>query len=99
MNICAHCKKELPPELQIVKSSSCPFCRADLKTCTNCVFYKPGSHWDCAETISEPVREKDKSNFCDFFRYNKNRKPETSADAHTTVDARDNFSKLFGNEE
>ena len=98
MNICAQCGSELSETIQIVKSSSCPNCRADLKTCTNCSFYKPGSHWDCTETISEAVRIKDKANFCDYFRYNRNQNPDKSSYNAQTDSARDNFSKLFGNE-
>jgi len=24
-------------------------------------------HWDCRETIPEPVKEKDRANFCGYF--------------------------------
>src|SRR3972149_5100412 len=69
MKICAHCRKTLDAKLEIMRSTACPFCRADLRSCINCEFYSPGAHWDCRETISEAVRDKEKANFCDFFRF------------------------------
>ncbi|MDY7029635.1 MAG: hypothetical protein SVR04_15195 [Spirochaetota bacterium] len=43
-----------------------------MKICLNCVFYSPGSHWDCRETIPEQVKDKERSNFCDYFRLGSN---------------------------
>ena len=56
------------PEGTIYRDSTCPSCGADLHSCINCKFYAPGSHYDCHETIEEPVRDKERSNFCDFFK-------------------------------
>ncbi len=70
--------------------------------CRNCGFYLPGAHWDCRETIPEAVREKDRANFCEFFR------PQTETDAEDQAiadddksdkreeKARDQFNSLFG---
>jgi hypothetical protein len=55
-------------EEKVYRGSVCPQCGRDLKSCVNCEFYSPGSHWDCRETISEPVKDKERANFCDFFR-------------------------------
>ena len=52
---------------RVYRTSLCPSCGKQIKACLNCQFYSPGAQWDCRETISEPVREKDKVNFCDFF--------------------------------
>jgi hypothetical protein len=56
-------------ETKIFRSTTCPACGRDVRVCLNCVFYSPGSQWDCREHISEPVRDKEHSNFCDFFKY------------------------------
>ena len=32
------------------------------------MFYSPGSHYDCRETVDDPVSDKERSNFCDSFR-------------------------------
>ena len=65
--MCKKCGKPMP-EGTIYRDSTCPSCGADLHSCINCKFYAPGSHYDCHETIEEPVRDKDRSNFCDFFK-------------------------------
>ncbi|EID84247.1 hypothetical protein MSI_22750 [Treponema sp. JC4] len=65
--MCKNCGKPIP-EGTIYRDSTCPSCGADLHSCINCKFYAPGSHYDCHETIEEPVRDKDRSNFCDFFK-------------------------------
>jgi hypothetical protein len=96
MRICAHCGKEIDSQLEIMRSSSCLECGADLKTCTNCTFYSPGAHWDCHETISEPVREKGRSNFCDFFRFKDSAPGKAKGGAGDK--AKDDFFKLFGAE-
>ena len=63
---CYNCGNQLP-EGKLFRSTECPSCGRDAKVCLNCSFYKPGAHWDCAETISEPVRDKERANYCDFF--------------------------------
>ena len=96
MKMCARCGKSLPDELSVSRSSACPFCRADLRTCTNCRFYAPGAQWDCRETIAEPVRDKEKANFCDFFRF---READAVSGGDTPVKkAKEDFFKLFGDE-
>ncbi len=66
--------------------------------CRNCRFYEPGAHWDCRETISEPVREKDRANFCDFFMLSqKGTPPAKTPESDKSTDARSKFDNLFGN--
>ena len=60
----------------VVSWAVCPGCGRGVRVCRNCKFYSPGSHWDCRETISEPVREKDMVNFCDFFSLDTSSRPE-----------------------
>ncbi|MCR5253585.1 MAG: hypothetical protein K6C98_07715 [Treponema sp.] len=64
--MCKKCGTPMPTG-SIYRDSICPNCGADLHSCINCKFYASGSHYDCHETIEEPVRDKDRSNFCDFF--------------------------------
>ena len=72
--------------------------------CKNCTFYEPGAHWDCRETIPEAVRDKERANFCDYFKL----RPGTTADSRSGENpgatnsgaaadkARDAFNGLFG---
>jgi len=80
--------------MEIYRSTVCPFCGKDLKICKSCSFYSPGVHWDCAETIDDPVYDKETRNFCSYFKFKeaKSTNPETGK----KQEARSNFDKLFG---
>ena len=81
----------------VYRNSTCPNCGKELKICFNCEFYSPGSQWDCRESISEPVREKDRANFCDFFSLNSERKGEVE-DMSKKEKARSQFKNLFNDD-
>ena len=102
MGKCYHCGNIIDPKLRIYRNTLCPVCSGELKICKNCTFYSPGSHWDCRETIREPVKDKEKANFCDFFIFSASSaslsdQDDGSADQKKEK-ARSNFDKLFGNE-
>ncbi len=46
----------------------CTKCMADVHACKNCEFYDTSSYNECRETSAEPVKEKERANFCDFFK-------------------------------
>jgi transposase len=57
-------------ELEFVgRRDECPKCRKDLRACLNCDFYEEGRANNCREPQAETVKEKDRSNFCSFFRF------------------------------
>ena len=66
--ICWKCKKEISLE-KVSRSDECPLCHADLHVCKACDFYESGAHNDCRETSADMVTEKERANFCDYFRY------------------------------
>jgi hypothetical protein len=45
----------------------CLGCRRDAKVCLNCKFYDRHANGECAESQAELVKDKEKSNFCDWF--------------------------------
>ena len=61
-----------------------------MKVCKNCRFYAPGAHWDCHETISEPVRDKEQANFCDYFELSSDSKASGKDSSSTSA-----FDSLF----
>src|SRR6266540_2670829 len=69
MKTCHACKKELSVELKVGRKDECPFCGGDLRCCLNCVFYNRAVSKQCRETVTELVREKEKSNFCEYFAF------------------------------
>jgi hypothetical protein len=95
MKSCARCGQELDPGSEVFRTTACAACGAELRTCQNCHFYQPGAHWDCRETISEPVRDKSKANFCDWFRFRD--ASQTRPAGKAAGDAKADFNKLFGN--
>lgn len=64
---CHKCGNSWEVENPIGRSESCYKCQSDAKVCLNCEFYDPNYHHDCKETQSEWVREKDASNYCEYF--------------------------------
>jgi hypothetical protein len=87
---CYHCGTELL--LPLYKSSECPGCGRDAKVCKNCDFYEPGRQYDCREHITEPVRDKERANFCDYFRPAVRSSDARSSDADS---GRKAFEDLF----
>ncbi|MDX1775563.1 MAG: hypothetical protein R3297_03180 [Desulfobulbales bacterium] len=64
---CSFCQKEIP-ETKIHMRDDCPGCGRDLHICLNCEFYDANAYRQCRESIREPVPDKERANFCDFFR-------------------------------
>ena len=108
MRICFACGHKLGERLEVFRSTACPSCDRDLKACKNCEFYSPGAHRDCHESIDVSVQDKEKANFCDFFRYRKSDGGQSGGTgeaggrggtASTQNKAREAFGKLFGGDE
>lgn len=92
--ICWKCKKETGIE-NVSRNTECPLCKADLHVCKACKFYSPGSHYDCHESVEDPVSDKERSNFCDFFKYGTFKAGEENTSSKSDA-ARDAFNALFG---
>jgi len=69
MWVCHFCGAPLDQTVKVYRASTCPSCSKELKICLNCRFYSPGAHWECLESIPEPVADKERSNFCDYFQF------------------------------
>ncbi|MCR4743417.1 MAG: hypothetical protein K5866_11180 [Treponema sp.] len=65
--ICWKCGKSFEEE-SVFRSSECPFCHADLHVCRACEFYENGAHNNCRESSADMVNDKERANFCDYFR-------------------------------
>lgn len=95
---CFSCGESLDELDGVYRNTVCPHCGKDARVCLNCRFYDPGAHWECRETIPEPVRDKDRANFCGYFQLGDSpgqKKGSASGDPKADK-ARDNFDKLFG---
>jgi len=64
---CAFCQKEITDK-KIHFRDDCPACDRDLHVCLNCDFYDANAYRQCMESIRELVQDKERANYCDFFR-------------------------------
>ncbi len=68
MKTCFKCGTVIELE-KVSRRDECPRCGTDLRVCLNCAFYAESKANACMEPQAEPVKEKDKANYCDFFRF------------------------------
>jgi hypothetical protein len=68
MKVCFKCGTAVELE-KVGRRDECPRCGNDLRVCLNCAFYDAARANACMEPQVEPVKEKDRANYCDFFRF------------------------------
>ena len=67
---------------KVSRRDECETCHSDLRVCLNCRFYDRSKANECYEPQVEPVKEKDRSNYCDFFEFREEGRRESGrADA------------------
>jgi len=93
MKICYKCRKEISEDFFIGRQAQCPSCGADLHCCLNCSFYDLGAYNYCLEVQEERVLDKNRSNFCDFFRFKHTGKSLCVTDSGTKDKLEDLFKK------
>jgi hypothetical protein len=50
------------------RQDTCRKCGRHTRACRNCEHHEPGAHNDCRENQADRVVEKERFNFCDYFR-------------------------------
>ena len=55
-------------DLPIRRAELCRACNADLHVCKLCTFYNPSVANACEEPIALAVQNKERSNYCDYFK-------------------------------
>ncbi len=88
--ICSFCQKEIS-ETKIHIRDECPACGRDLHICLNCQFYDANAYRQCRESIREPVQDKEKANYCDFFCP----AAKNTAEEDSGIDALNRLNSLF----
>lgn len=92
--MCWKCGSEIKEET-ITRDSVCVVCKKDLRSCRNCMFYSPGSHYDCRETVEDQVSDKERTNFCESFKVRRIWSGNSNADDKAAA-AKKAFDSLFG---
>jgi hypothetical protein len=54
--------------IPLSRRAECLACHAELHVCRLCHFYDPRVEGKCREDRAEEVREKERANFCDYFK-------------------------------
>lgn len=67
---CYKCQSDtgLSAGTSISRSEDCNSCSADLRCCRMCEFYDTKSYNECREPSADRILEKEKANFCDYFK-------------------------------
>ena len=68
MKNCHKCGRPVEAE-KVSRRDECEGCGADLHVCLNCTFYDEARANQCFEPQAEKVKEKDRSNYCDYFQF------------------------------
>jgi hypothetical protein len=67
---CQSCGASMRLEAPIPRDAECEHCGHDVRSCRNCRHYDPAYNNACRETEAEPVADKLRRNFCEFFVFN-----------------------------
>lgn len=77
---CYSCSKEIEvnSNQKIDFRETCFKCKKDAHVCLNCEHYERGAYNDCKESQAEKVPNKDKANFCEYFKFTNKDRSQTS---------------------
>lgn len=92
---CHQCGAEVEIHEPLARDAECNSCRRDLRCCLNCRHYDIRYHNSCRETQAEPVEDKDRRNFCEFFAFSREPYRPAGTSAATQSDARTKLDALF----
>ncbi len=82
--------------LPFSRYEECSTCKADLHVCISCKHYSRSASDGCTENRADLVLDKEKANFCDFFKVNA--KAYQKKDNAAARQARAGLAQLFGEE-
>ena len=91
---CGHDLKDLL--LPFSRYEGCSVCKADLHACMTCKSFDPSVSDGCREDQADFILDKDKANFCDYFKVNP--KAYKKLDKKEARAARAKLAELFGEE-
>ena len=53
---------------KVLRHEECPNCQTMLHCCKMCTFYDPKVYNECKEPLAERIVDKEKANFCSYFK-------------------------------
>lgn len=90
---CHQCGAAVRIDEPLARDAECESCGADLRCCLNCRHYDTALNNSCRETQADPVVEKNRRNFCEFFSFT--REPFVKAGSGREAEARKRLEGLF----
>jgi hypothetical protein len=93
--VCWKCGASLADlTLPLLRLEECRKCGAELHVCKLCEWYSIGVAKQCREPIAEEVKDKERANFCDYFKA----RPDVyvAPDVAASSKARTDLDALFG---
>lgn len=81
MPICVFCRGEVEVRGPLGRRETCPHCRRDLHCCLQCGSFEENAYHQCREPNSELIEDKETANYCDFFRFGRELKDESTEKA------------------
>jgi hypothetical protein len=93
--VCWKCGNSLADlTLPLRRLEECRKCSAELHVCKMCEWYSISVAKHCREPIAEEVKDKERANFCDYFKPRPGAYSAVSTDAATK--AQTDLDALFG---
>jgi len=93
--VCWKCGASLAElSLPLRRLDECPQCHAELHVCKLCEWYSVSVAKHCRETVAEEVKDKERANFCDYFKPRADAYSAANLDAATKAHAE--LDALFG---
>lgn len=92
---CFKCNQALELGTTVGFKECCHKCDADLHCCKNCHFYDLNSYNGCRESQADRVVDKDKANFCDYFRIGSGGGKSATLNIDSKVKVRSSLDDLF----
>lgn len=93
--VCWKCGASLADlTLPLRRLEECRACHAELHVCKLCEWYSLSVAKHCRETVAEEVKDKERANFCDYFKPREDAYSIKSTDA--AAQAQSELDALFG---
>ena len=80
----------------IPRDGECGSCGHDLRCCRNCRHWDPRYNNECTETMADPVEDKTRRNFCEYFYFNRAPFAAATGGKARESEARAKLAGLFG---
>ena len=93
--VCYRCGTSLASlTLPLSRRDLCPNCSVHVHVCRMCRFYDPSVIGECLEDDAEEVLEKERVNYCEWFKPRADAFDPAQATAHARAEA--DLASLFG---